>query len=94
MVATFAPKSKVPCCGISFGVERLFAIKEAQSQVVLLFYLFITKIQKENKAIRSNATEVIVIAAQKNLLLERRKLAELLRNADFKVRWNVLLILL
>ncbi|CAJ0932809.1 unnamed protein product, partial [Mesorhabditis belari] len=54
-------KDSVPCCGVSFGIERLFAIREAQ-------------LKCKDVPMRTVATEVYVASAQKNLLEERMKL--------------------
>ena len=43
----FNPTAQVPCCGVSFGTERLFTIKEARhkmqvyAQVILLGFFFL-----------------------------------------------------
>ena len=64
----FDAKLKVPCCGVSFGIERLFAIMEA----------------RQKNTVRTTQTEVYVASAQKNLVLERKKLLRTLRAAGIK----------
>ncbi|GMT26052.1 hypothetical protein PFISCL1PPCAC_17349, partial [Pristionchus fissidentatus] len=67
LVGMFAANKKksVPCCGISFGIERLFAIMEAKNAA-------------EQTAIRTTSTQVFVASAQKNLLsLRMRQMAQL-----------------
>ncbi|XP_066480991.1 histidine--tRNA ligase, cytoplasmic-like isoform X2 [Tiliqua scincoides] len=72
LVATFDPKQrKVPCVGVSIGVERIFSIIEEN-----------TKISREK--IRTAETQVLVAAAQKNLLAERMKLISELWDAGIK----------
>ncbi|CAB3406135.1 unnamed protein product [Caenorhabditis bovis] len=70
LVGMFAAKTNVPCVGVSFGIERLFAIKEAR--------------QRGANALRTSATEVFVASAQKNLLKERMKLCNKLWDAGIK----------
>ncbi|CAI4232909.1 unnamed protein product [Auanema sp. JU1783] len=71
LVAMFSAKSKVPCCGVSLGIERLFAIMEA-------------KMKMEERPVRTTETEVFVASAQKNLLKERMKLCKTLWENGFK----------
>ncbi|CAD89746.1 Histidine--tRNA ligase [Caenorhabditis elegans] len=68
LVKMFDSKANVPCCGVSFGIERLFAIMEARQKV----------------AIRTTQTEVYVASAQKNLVRDRKKLVKMLRSAGIK----------
>uniref|UniRef100_A0A1I7UNB3 histidine--tRNA ligase n=1 Tax=Caenorhabditis tropicalis TaxID=1561998 RepID=A0A1I7UNB3_9PELO len=68
LVNMFDAKMKVPCCGVSFGIERLFAIMEA----------------RQKNTIRTTETKVYVASAQKNLAMERRKLLKTLRDADIE----------
>lgn len=42
LVSMFMPKHKVPCVGISFGIERLFTIMKDKSEVSDLWKLFFT----------------------------------------------------
>ncbi|KAF8374806.1 hars-1 [Pristionchus pacificus] len=60
LVGMFAAKANVPCCGVSFGIERLFAIIEAKNTA-------------EQAAIRTSSTQVFVASAQKNLLQQELK---------------------
>nr|XP_056718477.1 histidine--tRNA ligase, cytoplasmic isoform X3 [Euleptes europaea] len=72
LVATFDPKAqKVPCVGVSIGVERLFSIIEQ-------------KLEMSKEKIRTKETHVLVAAAQKNLLTERMKLISVLWDAGIK----------
>lgn len=62
LVGMFDPKKKkVPCVGVSIGIERIFSIIEA-------------KAYGSGKKPRQTETEVLVASGQKNLLLERIKL--------------------
>ena len=71
LVGMFDAKGKkVPCVGISFGIERIFAILEL-------------KLKAEK--IRTTGTQVYVASAQKNLVEERLKLCKELWDADIKV---------
>ncbi|RUS85550.1 hypothetical protein EGW08_006693, partial [Elysia chlorotica] len=62
---------KVPCVGISIGIERLFSIMEA-------------KAAESGQKLRTTETEVYVIAAQKGMVEERLKLCKTLWDADIK----------
>ncbi|XP_059165012.1 histidine--tRNA ligase, cytoplasmic-like isoform X3 [Physella acuta] len=62
---------KVPCVGVSIGIERLFSIMEAKALAA-------------QKKIRTTETEVYVIAAQKNMVEERLKLVNTFWDADIK----------
>ena len=69
----FDPKGrKVPCVGISIGIERVFSIMEA-------------KALSQEKKIRTTETQVFVASAQKNLVEERLKLCRELWDAKVKV---------
>ncbi|KAJ1358995.1 hypothetical protein KIN20_017583 [Parelaphostrongylus tenuis] len=65
----------VPCVGVSFGIERLFAIIEAKNQV-------------EQLQVRTTETEIFIASAQKNLLEERMKLCGSLWDEGFKVEMS------
>ncbi|KAK6028770.1 anticodon binding domain protein [Ostertagia ostertagi] len=65
-------RQDVPCVGISFGIERLFAIMEAKMQI-------------EQLQVRTTETEIYIASAQKNLLQERMKLCKTLWDEGFKV---------
>ncbi|XP_069171482.1 histidine--tRNA ligase isoform X4 [Procambarus clarkii] len=72
LVGMFDPKKKtVPCVGVSFGIERLFAIQEQKQRA-------------ENDKLRSTQTEVFVAAACKGMVHERLKLVGLLHSAGIK----------
>uniref|UniRef100_A0A8R1DMC0 histidine--tRNA ligase n=1 Tax=Caenorhabditis japonica TaxID=281687 RepID=A0A8R1DMC0_CAEJA len=71
LVGMFAAKTNVPCVGVSFGIERLFAIKEARQKAAV-------------KTFRTCETEVFVASPQKNLLKERMKLVNTLWSAGIK----------
>lgn len=72
LVGMFDSKGrKVPCVGVSIGVERLFAIMEA-------------RLKKQAKA-RTTETEVMVCTAQKNLVEARLSLAKELWDGGVKV---------
>ncbi|KAH0618095.1 hypothetical protein JD844_017076 [Phrynosoma platyrhinos] len=69
LVASFDPKGrKVPCVGVSIGVERIFAIIE----------------QNTEEKIRTSETQVLVAAAQRNFLAGRMKLISELWDAGIK----------
>uniref|UniRef100_A0A7I4YJ25 histidine--tRNA ligase n=1 Tax=Haemonchus contortus TaxID=6289 RepID=A0A7I4YJ25_HAECO len=65
-------RQDVPCVGVSFGIERLFAIMEAKMQI-------------EQLQVRTTETEIYIASAQKNLLQERMKLCKTLWDEGFKV---------
>ncbi|KAG7154442.1 Histidine--tRNA ligase, cytoplasmic-like [Homarus americanus] len=72
LVGMFDPKKKtVPCIGLSFGIERLFAIQEQKQRA-------------ENEKLRSTQTEVFVAAACKGMVHDRLKLIGLLHEAGIK----------
>jgi histidyl-tRNA synthetase len=72
LVNMFDKKAKVPCVGLSIGVERLFAVMEA-------------KLKMENVKVRSTHTQVYIVTPQKGLVEERLKLCQLLWEANIKV---------
>ncbi|XP_015776106.1 PREDICTED: histidine--tRNA ligase, cytoplasmic-like [Acropora digitifera] len=72
LVGMFAKGRKVPCVGVSIGIERIFSILEAQAQL-------------NGQKIRTSKTQVLVASGQKNLLEERMKLASELWDAGLKV---------
>ncbi|XP_070819016.1 histidine--tRNA ligase isoform X1 [Chaetodon trifascialis] len=72
LVGMFDPKGrKVPCVGISIGIERVFSIMEQKAE---------TSAEK----IRTTDVQVMVASAQKNLLEERLRLVTELWNAGIK----------
>lgn len=73
LVGMFDAKDrKVPCVGISIGIERIFSIMEA-------------KLLAKSKKVRTTETEVFVASAQKKLTEERLKLCRELWEANIKV---------
>ncbi|PAV85776.1 hypothetical protein WR25_25084 [Diploscapter pachys] len=74
LVSMFNPKNNVPCCGVSFGIERLFTLVEA-------------KLKKKSTTIRTKQTEVYVASPQKGMLAERLKLCKQLWTADIKTEF-------
>ncbi|XP_058264744.1 histidine--tRNA ligase isoform X2 [Hemibagrus wyckioides] len=72
LVGMFDPKSrKVPCVGVSIGIERIFSIMEQKAEL-------------SSEKVRTTETQVLVASAQKNLLEERLKLTAELWNAGIK----------
>lgn len=72
LVGMFAAKGKkVPCVGVSIGIERIFSIMEA-------------KMEGSNEEVRTVETEVLVASAQSNMLEERLKLCKDLWDAGIK----------
>ncbi|XP_038627348.1 histidine--tRNA ligase, cytoplasmic [Tachyglossus aculeatus] len=72
LVGMFDPKGrKVPCVGLSIGVERIFTIVEQ-------------RMEASEEKIRTTETQVLVAAAQKKLLKERLKLISELWDAGIK----------
>ena len=71
LVGMFDAKGRrVPCVGISIGIERVFGLLEAKHAGTKL---------------RSNETQVYVVSAQKKLVEERLKVCADLWAADIKV---------
>jgi len=62
---------KVPCVGISIGIERIFAILEQ-------------KLVAANRKLRTTDTDVYVATAQKNLIEDRLKVCRQLWDADIR----------
>ncbi|XP_043924964.1 histidine--tRNA ligase, cytoplasmic isoform X1 [Protopterus annectens] len=72
LVGMFDPKGrKVPCVGVSIGIERIFSIMEQ-------------KAENSAEKIRTTETQVLVASAQKKLLNERMKLVTELWNSGIK----------
>uniref|UniRef100_A0A8B9NC75 histidine--tRNA ligase n=1 Tax=Accipiter nisus TaxID=211598 RepID=A0A8B9NC75_9AVES len=72
LVGMFDPKGrKVPCVGVSIGIERIFSILEQ-------------RVEASEEKIRTTETQVLVASAQKKLLEERLKLISELWNAGIK----------
>uniref|UniRef100_K7F903 histidine--tRNA ligase n=1 Tax=Pelodiscus sinensis TaxID=13735 RepID=K7F903_PELSI len=72
LVGMFDPKGrKVPCVGVSIGIERIFSIMEQKAEA-------------SEEKIRTTETQVLVAAAQKKLLEERLKLISELWDSGIK----------
>uniref|UniRef100_A0A7N6BGA3 histidine--tRNA ligase n=1 Tax=Anabas testudineus TaxID=64144 RepID=A0A7N6BGA3_ANATE len=72
LVGMFDPKGrKVPCVGVSIGIERIFSIMEQKAEA-------------SAEKVRTTEVQVMVASAQKNLLEERLKLVTELWNAGIK----------
>ncbi|XP_016288986.1 histidine--tRNA ligase, mitochondrial isoform X10 [Monodelphis domestica] len=77
LVGMFDPKGrKVPCVGLSIGVERIFSIVEQRMEVGPLI--------RATKKIQTTETQVLVATAQKNFLRERMKLIAELWDAGIR----------
>ncbi|XP_069544470.1 histidine--tRNA ligase isoform X2 [Brachyistius frenatus] len=72
LVGMFDPKGrKVPCVGVSIGIERVFSIMEQKAEV-------------SAEKVRTTEVQVLVASAQKNLLEERLRLVTELWDAGIK----------
>uniref|UniRef100_UPI0037E72FC6 histidine--tRNA ligase isoform X1 n=1 Tax=Semicossyphus pulcher TaxID=241346 RepID=UPI0037E72FC6 len=72
LVGMFDPKGrKVPCVGVSIGIERVFSIMEQKAEAAA-------------EKVRTTEVQVMVASAQKNLLEEKLKLVSELWNAGIK----------
>lgn len=72
LVGMFDPKGrKVPCVGVSIGIERIFSIMEQKAEACA-------------EKIRTTEVQIMVASAQKNLLEERLRLVTELWNAGIK----------
>jgi len=72
LVGMFDAKGrKVPCVGISIGIERIFSILEANAA---------------GEKIRTTETQVYVVSAQKRLVDERLRICRELWDANIKVQ--------
>ncbi|GLD62765.1 histidine--tRNA ligase, cytoplasmic isoform X1 [Lates japonicus] len=72
LVGMFDPKGrKVPCVGVSIGIERIFSIMEQKAEA-------------SAEKVRTTEVQVMVASAQKNLLEERLKLVTELWDAGIK----------
>lgn len=67
---------KVPCCGVSFGIERLFCYVKA-------------KMNAEGKSIRTTETEVFVASAQKDMLNDRMSIIRDLWDSGIKAEMSM-----
>ncbi|EMP35303.1 Histidyl-tRNA synthetase, cytoplasmic [Chelonia mydas] len=73
LVGMFDPKGrKVPCVGVSIGIERIFSIMEQ-------------KVEASKEKIRTTETQVLVATPQKNFLDVRLKLISELWDSGIKV---------
>uniref|UniRef100_A0A8D0A4P7 histidine--tRNA ligase n=1 Tax=Sander lucioperca TaxID=283035 RepID=A0A8D0A4P7_SANLU len=71
LVGMFDPKGrKVPCVGVSIGIERIFSIMEHKAEV--------------SEKVRTTEVQVMVASAQKNLLEEKLRLITELWDAGIK----------
>ncbi|KAM9377682.1 histidine--tRNA ligase isoform 2-T2 [Pholidichthys leucotaenia] len=72
LVGMFDPKGrKVPCVGVSIGIERIFSIMEQKAEA-------------SAEKVRTTEVQVMVASAQKNLLEEKLRLITELWNAGIK----------
>ncbi|XP_028909314.1 histidine--tRNA ligase, mitochondrial-like [Ornithorhynchus anatinus] len=72
LVGMFDPKGhRVPCVGLSIGVERILAVVEQ-------------RMEESKEKVRTTETQVLVAAAQKSFLRERLKLIAELWDAGIK----------
>ncbi|XP_056129385.1 histidine--tRNA ligase isoform X2 [Lampris incognitus] len=72
LVGMFDPKGrKVPCVGVSIGIERIFSIMEQKAEA-------------SAEKVRTTEVQVLVASAQKNLLEERLKLTNELWSSGIK----------
>ncbi|XP_051486858.1 histidine--tRNA ligase, cytoplasmic-like isoform X1 [Apus apus] len=72
LVGMFDPKGrKVPCVGVSIGIERIFSILEQ-------------RVKASGEKVRTTETEVLVATPQKHLLAARLKLISELWDAGIK----------
>ncbi|KAL5109968.1 Histidine--tRNA ligase [Taenia crassiceps] len=84
LVALFTPNSlKVPCVGVSFGIERLLAISE-----MLARRRAATGDTSDVTTVRATETEVMVIVAHKGLIAPRLQLAQELWDAKIKTAFS------
>ncbi|KAF5913373.1 hypothetical protein HPG69_016991 [Diceros bicornis minor] len=85
LVGMFDPKGhKVPCVGLSIGVERIFSIVEQRMKEFFSFTFFALFYQTFGEKIRTTETQVFVASPQKNFLQERLKLIAELWDAGIK----------
>ncbi|VDM35580.1 unnamed protein product [Hydatigera taeniaeformis] len=84
LVTLFTPNSpKVPCVGVSFGIERLLAISE-----VLARRRTAIGDTSDSTTMRATETEVMVIVAHKGLIAPRLQLAQELWDAKIKTAFS------
>lgn len=76
LVGSFAAKGRsVPCVGLSIGIERIFAIIEAQ-------------LANAGETMRTNESEIYVVSAHKGLIEEKMKLMEFLWKNGIKAQMS------
>ncbi|VDN09625.1 unnamed protein product [Dibothriocephalus latus] len=75
LVDLFSPGSRVPCVGLSFGIERLLAVSEMLSK---------KNAAGDGGVLRATETDVMVIVAHKGLITPRLELCQLLWDAKIK----------
>ncbi|XP_057313572.1 histidine--tRNA ligase, cytoplasmic-like isoform X2 [Hydractinia symbiolongicarpus] len=72
LVGMFAAKGrKVPCVGVSIGIERIFSIMEAKAEA-------------SSDKVRTSKSEVLVVSGQKNMLEQRLQLVNELWDQNIK----------
>ncbi|CAG8971451.1 hypothetical protein HYALB_00002034 [Hymenoscyphus albidus] len=80
LVGMFSGKTKIPCVGISFGVDRIFSVTKARMEA-----------DKNAEAVRNNETEVYVMAfggkGFTGLLKERLSICSKLWDAGIKTEF-------
>jgi len=70
LVGMFDSKGKkIPCVGVSIGIERIFSIMEAKAKA-------------SSDKVRTTKTQVLIVSGQKKMLEERMKLLSELWNHD------------
>ncbi|BHF65363.1 hypothetical protein SprV_0200837300 [Sparganum proliferum] len=79
LVDLFCPGSKVPCVGLSFGIERLLAVSEMLSR---------RNAAGDKSVLRATETDVMVIVAHKGLIVARLELCRLLWDAKIKAAFS------
>lgn len=72
LVGMFSGNKKIPCVGVSIGVERVFAILSGR---------------RDRSTIKSNATEVFVIGLGEGFLEERMRICAELWDAGVKAEY-------
>lgn len=81
LVGMFSGKQKLPCVGISFGVERIFSITKARMEA-----------EGSSKAVRTNEVDVFVMAfggkGFDGLLPQRMEVAKRLWDAGIKAEFS------
>ena len=81
LVDRFLPGAKMPCVGISFGVDRIFSITKARMAR-----------EKKMQALRSNETDVYVMAfggkGFDGMLTQRMSICKVLWDAGLKAEFN------